>query len=48
MLDVLTLPVLALIIVGFGVYIWFAWVKDKDGRALNIPDDDEGDDSPRG
>ena len=47
LLDVLTLPVLALIVVVFCVYVWFAWVRDKNGRALNVSGDDEGDEIPR-
>jgi hypothetical protein len=47
MIDVLAIPGLAILVVGFVVYIWVVWLKDKDGRALNIPQDDEGDDPPR-
>ena len=47
MIDVLAIPGLAVLVIVFLVYIWVAWLKDKDARALNIPPEEEGDDAPR-
>lgn len=45
-MDVLALPILGLLIVGFMIYIWKGWLKNKDDRALTIKEEDEDDDFP--
>ena len=46
MFDAFVLPGLAILVVAFLAYIWVAWLREKNGRALNIPADDEVDDPP--
>ncbi|MBS0362688.1 MAG: hypothetical protein JSR98_15030 [Proteobacteria bacterium] len=43
-MDVLALPVLAIVTVAFLIYIWAGWLSDRRKRALTITDDD-GEDS---
>ena len=44
MFDAVAIPGLALLVVGFFVFIWVRWLSDKNGRALTIAPDDEADD----
>jgi hypothetical protein len=41
--DVLALPVLGIITVGFVIFVWAGWLSDRRKRALTITDDDSGD-----
>ena len=43
MFDAVAIPGLALLVVAFLVFIWVAWLKDKDGRALTVSPDDDAD-----
>jgi hypothetical protein len=40
-MDALALPILGVLIVIFLIYIWTAWLSDKNDRALRISDEDE-------
>jgi hypothetical protein len=42
-MDALALPVLGVLIVIFLIYIWAAWLSDKNDLALRIRDEDEDD-----
>jgi hypothetical protein len=46
MIDALAIPGLLVLVVVFTVYVWVTWLKDKNGRALNVSTDNEGDDPP--
>ena len=46
MFDAIAIPGLALLVVAFLVYIWVAWLSDKNGRALTVSPDDDADDAP--
>jgi hypothetical protein len=41
MIDILALPTLALLVVVYLVGVWVMWLRDKDERALTIPEDDD-------
>lgn len=45
-MDALALPALGIIMVGFMIYIWNSWLRNKDDRAINISEDDADDSSP--
>jgi len=47
-MDAFILPALGVTILGFVIYIWVAWLRDPEGRALRISEDDEQDDSRPG
>ncbi len=44
MIDILSMPALAILVVVYLIYVWVAWLRDKNGRALNISAEDERDD----
>ena len=44
MIDALSMPALAILVVVYLVFVWSTWLKDKNGRALNIPADEERED----
>ena len=43
MFDKVAIPALAILVVVFLAGIWIFWLKDKDGRALNVVREDEAD-----
>ena len=45
-MDVLALPMLAILFVVFMIYVWNAWLKNPDDRAINIQDDQYIDEPP--
>lgn len=45
-MDAFVLPLLGLLIVGFMTFIWNAWLKNKDDRALTIDEENADDDFP--
>lgn len=40
-MDAFALPILGVVMVGFMIYIWNSWLRNKEDRAININDDDE-------
>jgi hypothetical protein len=44
MFDVVAIPALAILVVVFLTCIWIFWLKDKDGRALNVVSEEDADD----
>jgi hypothetical protein len=44
--DALVLPVLGGLVVAYLIYIWVAWLSDKQKRALTISEDDEEEGTP--
>jgi hypothetical protein len=44
-MDVLALPILGALVVGFLIYVWVAWLSKKEDRALTI-DEDDNDEKP--
>ncbi|HEY3948381.1 hypothetical protein [Phenylobacterium sp.] len=44
-MDVLALPVLGIVTVGFVIFVWAGWLSDRRKRALTINEDDSGDDN---
>lgn len=45
-MDVLALPILGALVIGFLIYIWVAWLSKKEDRALTIDEDDDDDEAP--
>ena len=45
-MDALALPMLGILIAVFMVYVWNAWLKNPDDRAINIRDDQDLDEPP--
>ncbi len=45
-MDALALPILGILIVVFMVYVWNAWLKNPDDRAITILDEQEVDEPP--
>ena len=39
-MDAFVLPGLLILIVGFYIGVWRAWLGDERGRALRVDDDD--------
>jgi hypothetical protein len=45
-MDALALPTLGLLVIAFIVYVWNAWLKNEDDRALTVKEDDDDDEDP--